>query len=61
MIKEYWIVKDGSIFTDKAYKYITDHKTYYARRCIAFNIGEKLANHLVDLHNVTCIMVKELA
>ncbi len=52
--KEKWIAKDGSIYTDAAYRQINtndDRIAFFARKSIAFNIGSKLAEYIVQLHN----------
>ena len=52
MIKELWVAKDGSVFTDKAYKVMTEYKTnYHSRKAIAFNVGDEIAKYIVELHN----------
>lgn len=50
-----WKVVDGSIYandTDKMYVE-ESKKTFHIFPSIAFNVGDKLANHIVNLHNIS--------
>ncbi len=52
MLKEKWVVVNGSIITEKTYKVKTEHDTtFIAPKYIAFNVGNKMAEHIVKLHN----------
>ena len=58
MTNEIWVARNGSIFTERTYKTITEYKTsYHSAKTIAFNVGDKIAEHIVELHNA---QVKEL-
>lgn len=48
-----WVVKDGSIFAaESVNQYNPDFKVRYKMTpAIAFNVGDKLAAHIVELHN----------
>ena len=48
-----WKVVDGSIYADDTDKMYSDEAkmTYLIFPSIAFNVGNTLANHIVDLHN----------
>ena len=50
-----WFVKDGSIFsTEVKVKNNKDFRlglNFKTNPCIAFNVGDKLAKYIVDLHN----------
>lgn len=48
-----WIVRDGSIYTEGTKDVYVDvvRKTFKTQPAIAFNIGDKHANHIVELHN----------
>ena len=56
MKRERWIAVEGSIYTDKAYRmHFPDNKEaeIYNRKSIAFNVGNELAQHIVELHNAS--------
>lgn len=48
-----WVVMDGSIYVAEAddVKVAFSGKTMKVQQAIAFNVGEKLAEHIVRLHN----------
>jgi hypothetical protein len=50
-----WVVKDGSIFTEGTVEMRSEFPgnktTYQVPVAIAFNIGEEVARHIVELHN----------
>lgn len=47
-----WVVIDGSIYTDEIVESRSDNGVFVkARISIAFNVGDKLAKYIVDLHN----------
>lgn len=50
-----WVVKDGSIFVASTeQKYNPDFKVKYeTQAAVAFNVGDKLAKHIVELHNTS--------
>lgn len=52
-LNEKWVVIDGSIFTDKQFPVKTENKlrVVMSRKAVAFNVGESVAKHIVDLHN----------
>ena len=55
MMKHKWFVKDGSIFSEQVKsKHSQDFrlgKEYQYQEAIAFNVGNRIAQHIVDLHN----------
>ena len=52
-----WFVKDGSIFSEevkvKQSKDFRLGKQYKVNTCIALNVGNAVAKHIVDLHNAS--------
>lgn len=50
-----WFAKDGSVFSEKVtVKKNQDFrlgKTFECQEVIAFNVGNKIAQHIVALHN----------
>lgn len=47
-----WVAINGSVFTEQEVERTSDFgKKYKARLSIAFNIGDKLAKHIVNQHN----------
>jgi hypothetical protein len=52
-MKQKWVVKDGSIFVEKAtpVKMEFQKKAIMVQESIAFNIGNEAAAHIVRLHN----------
>lgn len=48
-----WVAKDGSIFAAESVdQYNPDFKVRYkVTPAVAFNVGDKLATHIVNLHN----------
>jgi len=48
-----WVAKDGSIFTEKEFKVRVDFTGKYMLQqgAIAFNVGQTLAEHIVQVHN----------
>lgn len=48
-----WIVIDGSIFTDALFEFRSEHSQgkIKARKSIAFNVGDEVAERIVRLHN----------
>lgn len=55
MLDKRWVAENGNIFVDESYKKRnSDYKYgefFEARNSIAFNVGQKLAQHIVELHN----------
>lgn len=55
ILTERWIVVDGSIYTENAVPVKSEFtgKLIGApqRAAIAFNVGNKIANHIANLHN----------
>lgn len=52
--KERWVAKNGSIFCERSYSVKTEYNTkYMTQDSIAFNVGEKVAEHIVALHNAS--------
>ena len=51
--KRRWVEDNGSIYTADTEDLVIDFskKTIQVRVAVAFNIGEKLARHIVHLHN----------
>jgi hypothetical protein len=56
-MKHEWYVKDGSVFSTevkiKCSKDFRLGKNYKYQNAIAFNVGDKLARHIVELHNAS--------
>lgn len=51
-LKERWVAIGGSIACEREYFRKADlGKQYLTRDWIAFNVGERAARHIVDLHN----------
>lgn len=54
-MKHKWFVENGHIFSEEVTVMKSrDHPSgneYQARTSIAFNVGNKVAQHIVDLHN----------
>jgi len=54
-IKGRWVAKDGSIFTEGLVEMRSDFPgnktTYKVSISIAFNVGDEIAKHIVELHN----------
>lgn len=49
-----WVAIQGSIFTEQEVERQSDFgKKYKARLSIAFNVGDKLAKHIVQMHNAS--------
>lgn len=57
MMKHKWFVKDGSIFSEQVKsKHSQDFrlgKEYEYNEAVAFNVGDKVAKHIVALHNAS--------
>ena len=57
MLKSKWFVKDGSVFSEKVKsKHSQDFrlgKEYEYQEAVAFNVGDRVARHLVELHNAS--------
>ena len=52
MKNEKWIAVNGSVMEEKTSTVRTEFKTtYVSRKYIAFNVGQKIAEHIVKLHN----------
>lgn len=51
--KRLWVEDNGSIYTADTEDLVIDFskKTIQVRVAVAFNIGEKLARHIVSIHN----------
>lgn len=61
MKRERWIAIEGCIYTEKAYRiHFPQNKEgiVYNRKSIAFNVGEELAKHIVELHNAHLLSVE---
>jgi len=57
--KSPWILIDGSIYTVHKYKVkVESTKELKAPGAIAYNVGEELGAHIVNLHNAS---LKEIA
>lgn len=53
-LKERWVARDGSIYTVKVYSFKGFGGTVYeATKSISFNVGEEVAQHIVNLHNAS--------
>lgn len=49
-----WVALGGCIFTEQLYRHKADlGKEYHSRQSIAFNVGQKVAEHIVNLHNAS--------
>jgi hypothetical protein len=52
-----WVVVDGSIYTADTVEMRSDfspNRTIYnVPNAVAFNVGDRLANHIVELHNAS--------
>jgi hypothetical protein len=63
-MKHKWYVKDGSVFsTETKLKCSKDFrlgKNYQYQDAIAFNVGNKIAEHIVELHNTRLQLQREL-
>jgi hypothetical protein len=47
-----WIAVDGSVYTEGKYKMMSEFaRLPDARHPIAFNVGQKVAEQIVELHN----------
>ena len=57
MMKHKWFVKDGSVFSEQEKsKHSQDFrlgKEYKYQEAVAFNVGDRIARHLVKLHNAS--------
>ena len=57
MMKHKWFVKDGSVFSEEIKsKHSQDFrlgKEYKYQEAVAFNVGDRIARHLVKLHNTS--------
>lgn len=52
--KEKWVAMSGSVFTERTFRQKPDLGVpYVARQSVMFNVGDKVANHVVALHNAT--------
>ena len=52
-VKSKWIAEGGSIFTEHKFKVKLDFAGGHMlqRGAIAFNVGDEIAKHIVQLHN----------
>jgi len=54
-MKHEWFVRDGSVFSTntklKCSKDFRQGKNYEYQDAIAFNVGDSVARHIVQLHN----------
>ncbi len=54
-MKHRWFLENGHIFSEEeTVKKAPDHrgaKEFVVRTSIAFNVGDKVGQHIVDLHN----------
>lgn len=54
-LQERWIAINGSIFTERAERKMSEHSgrpiAEPQRDAIAFNVGQQVAEHIVALHN----------
>ena len=48
---EMWVAKEGSIFEIKQSTVKVGFNEIKLQKSIAFNVGDKVARHIVDLHN----------
>ena len=58
LLKERWVAIGGSIYTENdQHPLKIDHtgEVKRVRKSIAFNVGEDIAQHIVDLHNLKLI------
>jgi hypothetical protein len=50
-----WVAQDGHIFSEKVTlknnKDFRNGRNFECQDAIAFNVGDKLAKHIVELHN----------
>ena len=57
MLKHKWFEKDGSIFCveekSKQNQDFRKAKEFKYHEAVAFNLGKKLADHIVAMHNAT--------
>lgn len=52
--KEKWVAMSGSVFTERTFRQKPDLGVpYLARQSVMFNVGDKVANHVVKLHNAS--------
>jgi hypothetical protein len=57
MLKHKWFAKDGSVFSEQIKSKHSQEfrlgKEYEYHEVVAFNVGHRMAKHLVDLHNAS--------
>ena len=53
LLREKWVAESGSIFTEKEFRIQNKCRRVkvFARRSIAFNIGQNIAEYIVSVHN----------
>lgn len=53
LLDDKWVAIDGSVFCEIKYQTKSDFGVkYFTQDAIAFNVGQKIAEHIVKLHNV---------
>jgi len=50
-LKSRWVAIEGSVYTVNRYHALTEKPIPDQADAIAFNVGEEVANHIVNLHN----------
>ena len=57
MLDKRWVAENGNIFVDESFtKRNSDYKYgefFEVRNSVAFNVGQRVAQHIVDLHNAS--------